>query len=67
MVTHIETSGTIARLAAPVRLVVQTVTLWTLRARQRHHLRELPDHMLRDIGLDRQMAQVEAGKPFWTP
>jgi uncharacterized protein YjiS (DUF1127 family) len=39
--------------------------VWTDRARQRRHLAELSDHMLRDIGLTRADAWSEAGKPFW--
>jgi uncharacterized protein YjiS (DUF1127 family) len=38
---------------------------WGERARQRQALRELPDYLLRDIGLSRCDAELEARKPFW--
>ena len=40
---------------------------WQRRASERHHLRQLNDHMLKDIGLSRADVEGEAGKPFWTP
>lgn len=39
---------------------------WQRRASERHHLRQLPDHMLKDIGMSRADAEGEVGKPFWT-
>jgi uncharacterized protein YjiS (DUF1127 family) len=44
---------------------VETVLAWHDRSRQRRALRELSDHMLRDIGMDRAAALAEATKPFW--
>jgi uncharacterized protein YjiS (DUF1127 family) len=41
--------------------------MWLERARQRRQLRELNDHMLRDIGLTRADAWAESDKPFWRP
>jgi uncharacterized protein YjiS (DUF1127 family) len=38
---------------------------WHERARQRHHLEYLSDHMLRDIGLTRADVLAEVTKPFW--
>jgi uncharacterized protein YjiS (DUF1127 family) len=38
---------------------------WFERARQRRHLGELSDHMLKDIGLSRADVEVEVAKPFW--
>jgi uncharacterized protein YjiS (DUF1127 family) len=38
---------------------------WGERARQRPSLRELPNYLLRDIGLSRCDANLEARKPFW--
>lgn len=35
------------------------------RRRQRLALREMSEHMLRDIGLSRSQAYNEAAKPFW--
>jgi uncharacterized protein YjiS (DUF1127 family) len=44
---------------------LDTMLLWHDRARQRHQLLELSDHMLHDIGLSRLDATQEARKPFW--
>lgn len=38
---------------------------WLDRRCQRQALRELDDHMLRDIGVSRAAADHEAGKPLW--
>ncbi|WP_158045222.1 DUF1127 domain-containing protein [Skermanella pratensis] len=38
---------------------------WQDRARQRHRLGEMDDHLLRDIGLSRADLEHEAAKPFW--
>jgi len=35
------------------------------RWNQRQDLRALDDHLLRDIGITREQARREAGKPFW--
>ena len=38
---------------------------WRHRARQRRQLARLDDALLKDIGLTRCDAEMEAGKPFW--
>ena len=38
---------------------------WIERSRQRRALAELDDRLLRDIGLTRAEARVEATQPFW--
>jgi uncharacterized protein YjiS (DUF1127 family) len=38
---------------------------WRERARQRRHLAELSDHLLKDMGLSRFEADHEASKRFW--
>jgi uncharacterized protein YjiS (DUF1127 family) len=59
------------RAAAPITLrgrlnrLVQTLLLWHERARQRRHLQNLSDDMLRDIGLSRADVLAEEAKPFW--
>jgi uncharacterized protein YjiS (DUF1127 family) len=40
---------------------------WRHRALSRHELMTLDDRELRDIGLTRIDAEIEAGKPFWAP
>jgi uncharacterized protein YjiS (DUF1127 family) len=44
---------------------MDTVLDWQDRARQRHNLLEMDDHLLRDIGLSRADLENEATKPFW--
>ncbi len=41
------------------------VTAWEMRYRTRRQLTGLPDHLLRDIGLDAAQASAEIEKPFW--
>jgi uncharacterized protein YjiS (DUF1127 family) len=38
---------------------------WHERARQRRSLWTLDDCMLKDIGISRTDAELEANKPFW--
>ena len=38
---------------------------WLDRARQRRHLGELDDRLLRDIGLSRAEVEHEVSQPFW--
>jgi uncharacterized protein YjiS (DUF1127 family) len=47
--------------------LVLEILLWRERSRQRRHLGELSDHMLRDIGLSRADVWSECTKPFWRP
>ena len=41
------------------------VFTWLDRARQRRHLGELDDRLLRDIGLSRGEVEHEVSRPFW--
>jgi uncharacterized protein YjiS (DUF1127 family) len=50
-----------------VRRAAESVLSWQERARQRHQLQCLSDHMLRDIGLTRADVLAESTKPFWRP
>lgn len=38
---------------------------WGARLKQRTDLAEMDDRMLKDIGVSRGAAQIEADKPFW--
>ena len=40
--------------------------IWWERRTARLKLAEMSDHMLKDIGLSREDAVLEADKPFWT-
>ncbi len=57
------------RLGRAIRgWVLRTVDIlfeWSERARTRRHLMELDDRLLKDIGLTRADAMLEASKPFW--
>ena len=49
-------------------LVVRAVDLlliWSDRMRQRRHLAELDDRLLRDIGVSRADVEGEISRPFW--
>jgi uncharacterized protein YjiS (DUF1127 family) len=53
---------------APLGLIsriVATIREWRRRVRSRHGVRELNDHMLKDIGLTRDAVAHEVAKPFW--
>ncbi len=54
-------------IAAPtgIRRIVAAIRLWRGRARSRQQLRELNDHLLKDIGLRREDIGYEFPKPFW--
>ena len=41
------------------------VVLWERRRRQRLRLKNLDDHILKDIGLSRAEAAREVRRPFW--
>ena len=47
------------------RSLIAIPLLWSARARQRRALENLDGHMLRDIGVGRVEAELEARKPFW--
>jgi uncharacterized protein YjiS (DUF1127 family) len=42
-----------------------TLLTWLDRVRQRRHLAELDDRMLRDIGLSRGEVENEVSRRFW--
>ncbi|MGL4237850.1 DUF1127 domain-containing protein [Tabrizicola sp.] len=64
--SHIQTlplrrpTGLVARIT---RFVVQA----SARRRDRAQLGNLDLHLLHDIGLTRDEAQIECAKPFWQP
>ena len=54
--------------AAPTRLLrgaVETLLNWQHRAAERQQLASLSDYDLKDVGLTRADALMEAQKPFW--
>ena len=52
-------------LRRPLWRLVRLVTTWNQRSRQRRQLRDLPPHLLEDIGVREVEARREATKPFW--
>jgi uncharacterized protein YjiS (DUF1127 family) len=59
------TQGRPSALSSWVIRALNRVGEWSDLTHQRSTLGELDDHMLRDIGIDRATAQMEAQKPFW--
>jgi uncharacterized protein YjiS (DUF1127 family) len=54
------------RLVLIPRLSLRTTwRLWRLRRKTRATLARLDDHLLADIGLNREAAAYEAARPFW--
>ena len=51
----------VGALALPFEILLE----WQARERQRQQLRELSDHLLKDLGLSRADIEKEASKPFW--
>jgi uncharacterized protein YjiS (DUF1127 family) len=54
-------------LASRLRRLPDQLLVWVDRSRQRRHLGEMDDRMLRDIGLSRTSAWAETRKWFWQP
>jgi uncharacterized protein YjiS (DUF1127 family) len=55
-------------LPSPAQALARLVDLlatWERRARERRTLAEMSNHMLKDLGISRVDAQLEADKPFW--
>jgi uncharacterized protein YjiS (DUF1127 family) len=44
---------------------IETIETWAARAHQRRALRELPEHVLRDLALTEADVAAESSKPFW--
>lgn len=44
---------------------LKTLCVWQNRASQRRHLGSLDGRLLRDMGMTRAEADLEAAKPFW--
>jgi uncharacterized protein YjiS (DUF1127 family) len=55
------------RLNRAATALVATAYLWSERAAQRRRLAALDDRLLKDIGVNRETAAQEYGKPFWRP
>ena len=58
-------AGSGARAWALARQAVRLPSQWRQRRRQRGQLRDLGDHILRDIGLRREQWLDKTSKPVW--
>ena len=54
-----------ARSIGLVTRLFDLIFAWRNRARQRRHLAELDDRLLRDIGISRVHVEHEISLPFW--
>ena len=57
--------GFIQRLAHLPLVALETLLVWQERVSERRRLREMDDHMLKDMGLSRADAEREGTVPFW--
>lgn len=48
-----------------LRLIYSKLASWRRNYKTRRHLRELPEHLWDDIGLDEKEINSEVRKPFW--
>ena len=58
-------SSFLRRLAGLPARVLDRLLIWQERAAERAHLASLDDRILKDIGISRSQADIEARKPFW--
>jgi uncharacterized protein YjiS (DUF1127 family) len=64
--TRTEQRATLGRrLWGDFKALGAMLLLWQERARQRHKLAAVTEHMRRDIGLSEADILRETGKPFW--
>jgi len=56
----------VALLAGTVAVGVETLMVRAELRRSRRQLAELDDRLLRDIGIDRATARLEADKGYWS-
>lgn len=59
------TQSAAALPGAILRGAVDTLLAWQHRAIERHQLAAMSDYDLKDMGITRSDAQMEAEKPFW--
>jgi uncharacterized protein YjiS (DUF1127 family) len=52
-------------LASPFLAIDRLLRSWETRLHHRAQLRNMPEYLLRDVGIDSATAQAEADKPFW--
>ncbi len=62
---HDKPIATDADGASRLSTITRLLRHWRKRATQRQTLSQLDDRLLRDIGVQRPLADLEAAKPFW--
>jgi len=62
---HITTIPRSASRPHDIAALVRRMALGLCALRQRRHLADLDDALLRDIGLTREEARAEARRPLW--
>lgn len=63
--THAEPLSLSASLGHAALHLVETLYSWQQRAMERQQLRQMDDHLLKDMGISRADVEYEASKPFW--
>jgi len=53
------------RLRSATARLLETLRLWHERAQRRRELVDMPDYLLRDMGITREELSREMQKPFW--
>ncbi|SHO58446.1 DUF1127 domain-containing protein [Vibrio quintilis] len=48
-----------------IKEILSLLTLWIQKYRTRKQLRELPESLYDDLGVDRSMVKKESERPFW--
>lgn len=62
---RLNTTHKLPLLAVVAVRFASLVVSWETRRRTRYHLKNLDDHLLRDVGLTPDQARVEAARMFW--
>lgn len=60
-------TGRTAAKASVLTVLRRLIATWSARRRSRIALSRLSPALLRDIGLDRAIAEGEVRRPFWHP
>ncbi|MDA5095686.1 DUF1127 domain-containing protein [Aliiroseovarius sp. KMU-50] len=62
---YLNTHASLPAMAEVALFVAVTWTKWAERRQMRKNLRDLPEFRLKDIGVTKSEADLEADKPFW--
>ena len=57
--------GFVQRLIGLPFAALETLLVWQERVSERQRLRQMDDHLLKDMGLSRADAEREGAVPFW--